>query len=102
MTLQITATYAAILAIYFVILSNIVSIKRGKLKTPVGDGGHLGLSVIIRRHANFAEAVPIALIVMALAEAGGLTAMWMQSLGLLLLAARLIHPFWHDRGKPDR
>ena len=100
MTMQITATYAAILAIYFVILSNVVSITRGKLKTPIGDGDNIALSVIIRRHANFAEAVPFALIVMAMAEVGGLAAPWVHALGVLLLAARLIHPFGMTEANP--
>ncbi len=100
MTMQITAFYAATLGVYFVILGNIVSITRGKVKTPLGDGGSLALSVIIRRHANFAENVPIAIIVMALAEAGGLPAMWVHALGVILLASRLVHPMGITEANP--
>jgi len=100
MPLHITALYAAILAILGVVLSVYVSTNRGKYKVAVGDGGHPEMQVIIRRHANFAESVPLALITLALAEAGGLSATWLHVAGLILLASRLIHPFGLSFGEP--
>ncbi len=93
MAFPITALYAAILAIIGVGLSLYVSTNRGRYKVAIGDGGNQQMQLAIRRHANFAESVPLALIVMALAEAGGLSATWMHITGGILLASRLIHPF---------
>jgi uncharacterized protein len=93
MPLHITALYAALIAIWAVILSNHVSLSRGKFKIPFGDGGNPEMMLIMRRHANLMENAPMALLVMALAEASGLPAMWAHLFGVVLLVARLVHPF---------
>lgn len=93
MTLQITALYAALIGVWAVVLSNYVSINRGKYKVMHGDGGQPEMAAIIRRHANLIECVPLALIVMGLAEVSGLGSGWMHGLGGLLIVSRLIHPF---------
>ena len=93
MTLHITALYAALIGIWAVALSNYVSFNRGKYKALHGDGGNPEMAAIIRRHANLTEYVPLALILMALAEARGLDAVWMHLLGGILIVSRLIHPF---------
>ena len=93
MTLQITALYAAVIGVWAVILANYVSINRGKLQVLLGDGGKPELAAIIRRHANLLENVPLALILMGLAEASGLSATWMHILGVVLIISRLVHPF---------
>ena len=91
--MPITAIYAALLAILGVGLSVYVSVNRGTYAVALGDGGNAQLQLIIRRHANFTESVPLALIVLGLAEAGGLSPLWLHGVGGLLLASRLIHPF---------
>lgn len=93
MTLQITALYAALIGVWAVVLSNYVSINRGKYKTLHGDGGQPEMAAIIRRHANLMENVPLALIVLGLAELSGLGSAWLHGLGVLLIISRLIHPF---------
>jgi uncharacterized membrane protein YecN with MAPEG domain len=40
----------------------------GKLNISVGDGGNRDLQVAVRRHANFTEWVPLALILIALLD----------------------------------
>jgi len=65
---QITSTYAAILAIVFVVLSVRVVMQRCAVQVSLGDGGNLSLLRRQRAHANFAEYVPLALILMALTE----------------------------------
>lgn len=93
MALNITALYAALIGLWAVALSNYVSINRGKYKVLHGDGGIPEMAAIIRRHGNLTEYVPLALIVMALAEVQGLPAFWVHALGLLLVVSRLVHPF---------
>jgi uncharacterized protein len=93
MTFQITAMYAALIALWAVILSNYVSINRGRLGIQHGDGGNPHMAAIIRRHGNLTENVPLPLLLMLLAEAGGLSAMWLHIIGGILLVSRIIHPF---------
>jgi len=47
----------------------------------------------MRRHANFAEWVPLALILIALLELNGARALGIHLLGAALVAARLVHAF---------
>ena len=93
MTLSITATYAAILAFYFIAWAFHVSFTRAATGVRTGDGGNPTMLTAMRRHGNMAEFMPFALVMMALAEAGGLGALWLHLSGVLLVAGRLIHPF---------
>ena len=100
MYFPITALYAVPLAVLMVGLSVTVSLKRGQFGVALGDGGHPQLNEWIRRHANFAESVPFALLLMALAEAQGAGIALLHSAGLILLVARIIHPFGIDNDRP--
>ncbi len=88
-----TMHYAAILGLIFVALSLWVSMGRAKLRVHHGDGGHVALSRRIRAHANFAEYVPFALLLIGLAEMAGAGGATVQALLIVLVAARLAHPF---------
>ncbi|UWX04523.1 MAPEG family protein [Pseudoxanthomonas sp. NC8] len=57
----------------------------------VGTGGDAVMTRKVRVHANFAEYVPLALLMLALLELSGTTAPVLWSCGLLLLLARLMH-----------
>lgn len=93
MTFAITAPYAAFLAILFVILSYLVSSARSKTIIALGDKGDDRLLEASRRQMNFVENVPFTLLLMMLAEAGGASAMALNSAGIVLVVARLVHPF---------
>lgn len=88
-----TMLYAAILALIFVALSLWVSMGRAKLRVHHGDGGHAALNRRIRAHANFAEYVPFALLLIGLAEMAEASGTTVQALLAVLVAARLAHPF---------
>jgi uncharacterized membrane protein YecN with MAPEG domain len=45
----------------------------------------------IRAHGNFAEYVPLTLLLMALCELAGVGALWLHLGGGLLLAGRILH-----------
>ncbi len=45
----------------------------------------------IRAHGNFAEYVPLTLLLMALCELAGVGALWLHLGGVLLLAGRILH-----------
>jgi len=93
MQLFVTAPYGAALAVLFIVLTQLVIITRNRAKVALGDGGDPQLIEAIRRQVNFVENVPLALILMLLAEAGGAGATVLNATGLALVAARLIHPF---------
>ena len=93
MALQITSLYASILAIAAITLAIIVSTKRGKYGVSIMDGGHPELALWIRKHGNFAEAVPFALFMMALAEIRGMPGTWLHVIGALLLISRVAHVY---------
>lgn len=93
MALPITALYAAALGLLMVALAAHVIMLRGQTSISINDGGNTALAERIRRHGNFTENVPMALILMGLAESGGTDAPWLHAVGGLLLAGRLVHPF---------
>lgn len=91
--MAITAIYASILALFFVSLSVRVIGARRAARVALGDGGNAQLLRRQRVHGNFAEYVPLALILMLLAEQQGTAAWVVHGIGVLLLAGRLVHAF---------
>ncbi len=89
----ITSLYAGLLALLSVFLSGYVGQLRGKTNIPLGDGGNRDIILANRRHMNFVENVPLALLLIALVELNGAAPWWIHALGGTLLLARLIHPF---------
>ena len=92
MTLAITPVYAAILAVFYIVMSFYVIITRARTDVLVGDGGNMDMLVAIRRHGNMAEYMPFAILMMALGELSGLGAIWLHISGVALVAGRLVHP----------
>ena len=88
----ITSFYAALFAILFVLISAWVVAGRLQTDTLHGDGGRNDLVRRIRSQGNFAEYVPYALLLIALLEASGASSALVQTLCLVLLVARLMHP----------
>ncbi len=66
--LSITAFYAALLAVLFLVLSVRVIGWRRESRVEFGHGEDIELLRRMRVHANFAEYVPFTLLLMALAE----------------------------------
>jgi uncharacterized membrane protein YecN with MAPEG domain len=91
--MPITALYAGLLAPLFIFLSMRVIRRRRGAKVAVGDGGDMALLRRMRVHANFAEYVPFALLLMALAENLGTWPWLLHLLGLVLLAGRVAHAY---------
>ena len=92
----ITALYAGILGLMFLALEIPIGVMRTRTNTSLGDGGNPILTVAIRRHANFVEHVPLALLLIALLELNGAGHGLLHVLGTALVLARLMHPFGLD------
>ena len=90
-TMPITAGYASVLAILYVVLSYRVAARRVRLKVGLGTGQAPELERAVRIHGNFAEYVPFALLLLAFYEAGGGPAWAIHGAGATLLVARLLH-----------
>lgn len=90
---MVTAVYAAILACFFVYLSARVIALRLKHKVSIGDGGLDPLARAMRVHANFAEYVPLILILMAFYELGGAPVWALHGVGVALCVARFSHVY---------
>lgn len=66
---------------------------RRRLKIAIGDAGNQLMLRAIRVHANFAEYVPLSLILIFLVESQGANALLVHALGIALLAGRASHAF---------
>lgn len=88
--MTVTPLYAGLLALWFLLLSaRVVSGRRGGIS--LGDGGDPQMLRRIRGHANFAEYVPLALLLMALLELSRFSIYVIHAIGLMLLIGRLLH-----------
>jgi uncharacterized protein len=88
---HIVPVYAALLALLFLYLSVRVMGERGRSHVAIGAGGNIALERRIRVHGNFAEYVPLALVLLAFMEVRGSAAWYLHLLCLALIAGRLAH-----------
>ena len=91
--MMVTPLYAGLLVLWFLVLSIRVMRRRGSGGIALGDGGDPGMLRVIRGHANFAEYVPLALLLMAILELSRFSIYVLHALGLTLLVARLLHGY---------
>lgn len=91
--MHIVPIYAAILALIFVALSVQTLRLRRKLKIAIGDAGNEAMLRAMRVHANFAEYVPLCLLLLMLAEMQGAHHYLLHILCFCLLIGRLSHAF---------
>jgi uncharacterized membrane protein YecN with MAPEG domain len=85
-----SALYAAILGLLAALLT--VRVIMGRVKTGIqtGDGGDAALGQAIRAQANFCEQVPLALLLIMLAEVLSAPSAWVHALGVALVLGRLL------------
>ena len=92
MPVPITGLYAALLTV--VVLTLMVRVVRMRVRTGVSilHGDNMDLALAVRQHGNLIEAVPLALILMALVEANGASSVLLHANGIVLLVSRIAHP----------
>lgn len=100
MTPVLTGLYAIPLVVLMIGLSTHITLLRASTGISIMDGGNMQLAERIRRHGNFVENVPMVLLLMAIAELLGATAVWMHTAGALLLAGRALHAAGVYHGNP--
>ena len=96
----ITLLFAGVLGLISIWLAVGVGRARGQHEVNIGDGGSPEMLEAIRRHANFTEFVPLALILMGLLEMNGVHTYAVYSFGAVLTIARICHPLGLGEGKP--
>ncbi len=88
----VTPLYAGLLTLFFVLLSvRVVNLRRKGIT--FGDNGDIGVIRIVRAQGNFAEYVPLALLMMGFLEVSRYSIYLLHALGIILLVARLLHGF---------
>lgn len=89
---MITALYASLLAILIIVLGFRVSKNRLKYKIGIGAGENLALDLAIRCHANAVETIPVAVLMLLLAELQQMSAWGVHIAGIILVLCRILHP----------
>lgn len=93
MTFQVVPLYASALALLYIALSALVIRNRRARKQSIGDGGDARFARIVRGHANFAEYVPLTLLLLLIDEALGWPHWALHALGASFLLGRLLHAY---------
>ena len=89
--MDITVIYGGLLGLLFLLLSFWVVKRRAQFRVMIGEGEAPEMLAAIRAHGNFAEYVPLTLLLMALCELAGVGALWLHLGGVLLLVGRILH-----------
>ena len=101
--LNITAIYASLIALVFIVLSvRVIQYRRGeRVSLGDGDGEHSELRKRVRAHANCAEYAPFGLLLLALAELQAAPTIALHLLGMMLLLGRLAHGYSLSAPRPQ-
>lgn len=91
--MRTAALYVGLFGILLIVLSLRVSFVRRDARVALGDGDNELLRRRIRAHSNFVEFVPIALLLLMLAEHTGLGSLLIHLFGIVLLAGRISHAY---------
>ena len=101
MPVHVVPTYAAVLALIFVALGIRTLRLRRRLGVIIGDAGNPAMLRAMRVHGNFAEYVPISLLLLWFLEQQGAGAVFLNAMGLCLVAGRLVHAWGVSHVKED-
>jgi uncharacterized protein len=99
MLLQITLSLAAAAAIINFWLGMRIGRLRHQHKVSVGDGGHDLIQRRMRAQLNFAENVPMVLILIGLIEAAQKGGAWLAPVGAVFMIGRVLHGLGMDGDK---
>ena len=90
---MITALYAGLCGLLLLGLAVLVVARRRSARIGIGVSDDRELERRVRAHGNAAEYVPIALLLLLVAEMSGLGGTWLHLAGITLVASRLAHAF---------
>ena len=88
----VTPLYAGLLTLlYLVLIFQVIRFRRQGIS--LGDGGDPQMLRVIRGHANFAEHIPLALLLMLVMELGKFSIYLLHALGIALIVSRVMHAY---------
>lgn len=99
--MHITLLYAALLGLLFVAISVRTLLLRRRLGIAIGDAGNESMLRAMRVHANFAECVPLSLLLIYFVEVTGANPLLAHALGVAVLAGRVSHAIGVSRLKEN-
>jgi len=99
--LRIVPFYAGLLALFYCFLAVRVIRMRRTEHIAIGDGGNARLRRAIRVHSNFAEYVPLALLLFAFLELQRTAPLLVHGLCLALVLGRIAHACGVSREKEN-
>ena len=99
--MHITLLYAALLSLLFVGLSVRTLLLRRRFGIAIGDAGNESMLRAMRVHANFAEYIPLSLLLVYLVENTGANPLLVHALGAAMLAGRVSHAIGVSRVKEN-
>ena len=97
MEIPVTSLYSAALAAVFIVLSVRTLLLRHELKIGIGAGGNERLLRATRAHGNFAEYVPLTLLLVVLLELQSAPDALLHVFCASLLAGRIVHAYGVSR-----
>ena len=97
----IVPAYTAVLALIFIVLAVRVIRLRQRNHVTIGHGDDAEVERMMRVHANFAEYVPLALLLILFAEMQGRPAWLVNVFCVVLIAGRLVHAYGVSQVKED-
>lgn len=101
MTFEITAIYAALIAVLFVCLAAKVSQLRIRHARSINEKAKQEIDVAVRAHGNLSEHAALTIVLLMLAESIGTSAGFLHIVGSLTVLARIAHAWGYtsSRGK---
>jgi len=99
--MKILPIYAALLAVLFVFLSVRTIRARRSLRIGIGHAENPVMLRAMRVHANFAEYVPLTLLLIYFVESAAARPLLVHTLGVALLVGRISHSFGVSREPED-
>ena len=91
MPVPIAGLYAGLLALLLIVVAVRVISLRWRFRVGTGDGGERLLHKAVRAHGNAAEWIPIALILLVVAELNRVSPTVLHACGAIFVAARVLH-----------
>jgi uncharacterized protein len=99
--LNVTLATASVLGLIYIVLMLRIVRMRFQNRISLGDGGNAEILKRIRAHGNFAEYVPLLLILMGLLELAGTNKTWLAMAGAVLVVCRICHVIGIHRQAPN-
>jgi len=93
--------YTALLGLLLIALSIRVVLARRRFRVGLGVGTEEGMQQAVRVQANFAEYVPLAVVLLVMAELTDMPIIAVHAAGIVLVTSRLLHA-WGLSQSPGR